>query len=112
MIRLGLSKYDYSLLWEKWKIKIVYPEETAKQIRAEFERVAENFFLEKKGNPKTVRIQFYELGTGCKCWVETFSTFQFTFQSYGVYKRQGILTLKVEAIIDNGYHIDTTPKEQ
>lgn len=112
MIKLGLSKYDYSLLLEKWEIKIVYPEETAKQIRAEFERVAENFFLEKKGNPKTVRVQFYELGTGCVSWVETFSTFQFTFQYHGVYKRQGILTLRVEAITDRGVHIDTTPKEQ
>lgn len=112
MIKLGLSKYDYSLLLEKWEIKIVYPEETAKKVKAEFERVAENFFLEKKGTHKTVRIQFYELGTGCISWVETFSTFKFTFQSYGVYGRQGMLTLKVEAIIDNGYHIDTTPKEQ
>ena len=111
MVKLGLSKYDYSLLLEKWEIKIVYSEETAKQIRAEFERVAENFLLEKEGAPKTVRIQFYELGTGCISWVETFSTFQFTFQSHGVYKRQGILTLKVEAITDSGIHIDTTPQE-
>ena len=111
MIKLGLSKYDYSLLWEKWKIKVVYPEETAKKVREEFERVVENFFLEKKGAPKTVRIQFYELGTGYKCWVETFSTFQFNFQSHGVYGRQGILTLKVEAIIDNGCHVNISPQE-
>lgn len=111
MVKLGLSKYDYSLLLENWQIKIVYPEEIAKQIRKEFERVAENFFLEKKGEPKTVKIQFYELGTGCISWVDTFSTFKFTFQSYGVYGRQGILTLRVEAIIDRGIHIDTTPQE-
>lgn len=111
MIELGLSKYDYSLLLEKWKIKIVYPEETAKQIKTEFEKAAENFFLEKKGEPKTVIIRFYELGTGCISWIETFSTFQFTFQSHGVYKRQGILTLRVEAIVDKGVHINMTPQE-
>lgn len=111
MIKVGLSKYDYSLLLEKWEIKIVYPEEVAKKIREGLERAAENFFLEKKGEPKTVRIQFYELDTGCISWVETFSTFQFNFQSHGVYKRQGILTLKVEAITDRGIHINITPQE-
>lgn len=112
MIQIGLTKVDYSILLESWKLQAVYPEETAKQIRAEFERVAENFFLEKKGNPKTVRIQFYELGTGYVSWVETFSTFQFTFQSHGVYKRQGILTLRVEAIIDSGCHVNISLQEQ
>lgn len=111
MIKIGLSKYDYSLLLEKWEIKIVYPEETAKKVREGLERAAKNFFLEKEGEPKTVRVQFYEFGTGCISWVETFSTFQFTFQSYGVYKRQGILTLKVEAITDEGIHINITPQE-
>lgn len=111
MVKLGLSKYDYSLLLEKWKIKIVYPEETAKQIRAEFERVAEKLFLEKEGKSKTVRIQFYELGTGCISWVETFCNFQFTFQSSVVYKRQGILTLRVEAITDRGVYINIPPQE-
>ena len=111
MIKLGLSKYDYSLLLEKWELQIVYPEETAKKVREALERVAENFFLEKKGEPKTVRIQFYELGTGCISWVETFCNFQFTFKSYGVYGRQGILTLRVEAIVDKGVHINMTPQE-
>ena len=111
MIQIGLSEYDYSLLLEKWEIKIVYPEETAKKVREGLERAAQNFFLEKKGEPKTVRIHFYELGTGCKCWVETFCNFQFTFQSHGVYKRQGILTLKVEVITDKGIHINITPQE-
>lgn len=111
MIKLGLSKYDYSLLLEKWEIKIVYPEETAKKVREGLERRAINFFLEKEGEPKTVRIQFYELGTECISWVETFSTFQFTFQSYGVYGRQSILTLKVEEIIDEGTYINITPQE-
>lgn len=111
MIELGLTKYDYSLLLEKWEIKIVYPEETAKQIRAEFEKAAENFFLEKKGEPKTVIVRFYELGTGCISWVETFCNFQFTFKSHGAYKREGILTLRVEAIVDKGVHINMTPQE-
>lgn len=111
MIKLGLTKYDYSLLLEKWEIKIVYPEETAKKVREALERAAENFFLEKEGKPKTVRIQFYELGTGCISWVETFCNFQFTFQSSVVYKRQGILTLRVEAIVDEGVHINMTPQE-
>lgn len=108
MVKLGLSKYDYSLLLEKWEIKIVYPEETAKQIKKEFEKAAENFFLEKEGEPKTVRIQFYELDTAYISWVETFSTFQFNFQYHGFYGRQGVLTLRVEAIIDRGIHIDIT----
>ena len=108
MVKLGLSKYDYSLLLEKWEIKIVYPEETAKKVREGLERCAINFFLEKEGEPKTVRIQFYELGTGCISWVETFCNFQFTFQSSVVYKRQGILTLRVEEIIDEGIHINIT----
>ena len=111
MIVLGLTKYDYSLLLEKWEIKIVYPEETAKKIRREFKKASENFFLEKKGEPKPVIVRFYELGTGCISWVETFSTFKFTFQSHEVYKRQGILTLRVEAIVDEGVHINMTPQE-
>ena len=111
MVKLGLSKYDYSLLLEKWEIKIVYPEETAEQIRAELERRAKKLFLEKEGEPKTVRIQFYELGTGCISWVETFCNFQFTFQSSVVYKRQGILTLRVEEIINEGIHINITSQE-
>lgn len=111
MIGLGLSKYDFLLLLEKWKLQIVYPEETAKKVREELERAAENFFLEKKGKPKTVQIQFYELGTGCVSWVETFCNFQFTFKSHGVYEREGILTLRVEAIVDKGVHINMTPQE-
>lgn len=111
MIKIGLTKYDYSLLLEKWEIKIVYPEGTAKKVRKGLERAAENFFLRKEEEPKTVRIQFYEFGTGCISWVETFSTFHFTFQSHGVYKRQGILTLKVKAITDEGIHINITPQE-
>ena len=112
MVKLGLSKYDYSLLLEKWKIKIVYPEETAKQIRAELERRAEKLFLEKEGEPKTVKIQFYELGTGCISWVETFCNFQFTPQYSVAYKRQGILTLKVEEIIDEGTYINMSLQEE
>ena len=111
MIKVGLTKHDYSLLLEKWEIKIVYPEETAKKVREGLERAAQNFFLEKEGEPKTVRVQFYEFGTGCISWVETFSTFQFTFQSHGVYGRQGILTLKVEAIIDNGCNVNISLQE-
>lgn len=111
MIELGLTKYDYSLLLEKWEIKIVYPEETAKQVREELERTAEHFFLEEKGEPKTVRVRFYELGTGHISWVKAFCNFQFTFQSHGVYKRQGILTLRVEAIVDEGVHVNMTPQE-
>ena len=111
MIKLGLSKYDYSLLLEKWEIKIVYPEETAKQIMAELERHAKNFFLEKEGEPKTVKIQFYELGTGCISWVETFCNFQFTPQYSVFYERNEILRLKVEAITDEGIHINITPQE-
>ena len=111
MIQIGLTKVDFALLLENWEIKIVYPEETAKQIRAELERRAKKLFLEKEGEPKTVRIQFYELGTGCICWVETFCNFQFTFQSSVVYKRQGILTLRVEEIIDEGIHINITSQE-
>lgn len=111
MVKLGLSKYDYSLLLEKWEIKIVYPEETAKKVREGLERCAINFFLEKEREPKTVRIQFYELGTGCISWVETFCNFQFTFHSSVVYKRQEILTLRVEEIIDEGIHINITQQE-
>lgn len=111
MIKLGLTKYDYSLLLEKWELQIVYPEETAKKVREALERAAENFFLEKKGEPKTVRIQFYELGAGCIPWLETFCNFQFAFQSHGVYKREGILKLKVEAITDSGIYINVTPQE-
>lgn len=111
MVKLGLSKYDYSLLLEKWEIKVVYPEETAKKVREGLERCAINFFLKKEGEPKTVRVRFYELGTGCISWVETFCNFQFTFQ-YGVaYKRHEILTLRVEEIIDEGIHINITPQE-
>ena len=108
MIQIGLTKVDFALLLEKWEIKIVYPEETAKQISAELERRAKKLFLEKEGEPKTVRIQFYELGTGCIFWVETFCNFQFTFQSSVTYKRQGILTLRMEEIIDEGIHINIT----
>lgn len=111
MIKLGLTKYDYSLLLEKWELKIVYPEETAMKVKEALERAAENFFLEKKGEPKTVRIQFYELGTGCVSWIETFCNFHFTFESHGVYKRQGILKLKVEVITDRGVYINMTPQE-
>ena len=112
MIQIGLTKVDFALLLENWKLQAVYSEKTAMRIKKELEMHAEKLFLEKKEDSKVVKIRFFELGLGCKCWVETFSTFQFTFQSHGVYGRQGILTLKVEAIIDNGYHIDTTPKEQ
>ena len=111
MIKIVLTKYDYSLLLEKWEIKIVYPEETAKKVRAELERRAKKLFLEKEGEPKTVRIQFYELGTGCISWVETFCNFQFTHQYSVVYKRHEILTLRVEEIIDEGIHINITPQE-
>ena len=111
MIELGLSTYDYSLLLEKWEIKIVYPEKTAKQVKEALEKTAEDFLLEKKGEPKTVRVRFYELGTGYISWVKAFCNFQFTFQSHGVYKRQGILTLRVEAIVDKGVHINMTPQE-
>ena len=111
MVTLGLSTYDYALLLEKWEIKIVYPEETAKQIKKDFEKAAESFLLEKKGEPKTVIVRFYELGTGCISWVETFSTFHFTFQSHGFYGRQGVLTLRVYAIVDKGVHINMTPQE-
>lgn len=110
MIELGLSKYDFALLLEKWEIQIVYPEETAKKVKGALEENAENLFLEKKGEPKTVRIQFYELGKGRICWLETFCNFQFTFQSYEVYKRQGILKLKVEVITDRGFSVNITPQ--
>ena len=111
MIKLGLSKYDYLLLLKKWEIKIVYPEESSKKVREGLERNAINLFLEKEGEPKTVRIQFYELGTGCISWVETFCNFQFTPQYSVAYKRHEILTLRVEEIIDEGIHINITPQE-
>lgn len=111
MIKIGLSKYDYSLLLEKWEIKIVYPEETAKKVRAELKEHAEKLFLEKKGELKAVKIRFFELSKKHICWVETFSTFHFSFQYHGVYGRQGILTLKVEAIIDKDVYINVPPQE-
>ena len=111
MIQIGLTKVDFALLLKNWEIKIVYPEETAKKVREGLERCAINFFLEKEGEPKTVRIQFYELGTGCISWVETFCNFQFTPQYSVVYKRHEILTLRVEEIIDEGIHINITQQE-
>ena len=111
MIKVGLTKHDYSLLLEKWEIKIVYPEKTAMRIKKEFEMHAEKFFLEKKGSLKTVKIRFFELGIGCKCWVETFCSFKFTFLYNDSSEREGVLDLKVQAIADSGYHINISLQE-
>lgn len=111
MVEVGISKLDYALLLENWTLEIVYPKNTAMQIKEEFERQAEKFFLERKGDLKTVRIRFYELGQGSICWIETFSTFQFTFRSHGLSKCEGTLKLRVQAILDSGINENVTPQE-
>lgn len=111
MIEIGISKLDYALLLENWTLEAVYPKDTAMQIKEALERQAEKFFLEKKGDLKTIRIRFYELGTGCISWVETFCTFQFTFRSHGLSKCEGTLKLRVQAITDSGINENVTPQE-
>ena len=111
MIEIGISKLDYVLLLENWTLEIVYPKDTAMQIKKALEKQAEKFFLEKKGDLRTVKIRFYELGQGCVSWLETFSTFQFTFRSHGLSKSEGTLKLRVQAILDSGINENVTPQE-
>lgn len=111
MIEIGITKLDYALLLEDWKLEIVYPKDTAMKIKESLERRAEKLFLEKKGDLKTIRIRFYELGQGCVSWIETFCTFQFTFRSHGLSKCEGTLKLRVQAIIDRGINENVTPQE-
>ena len=111
MIEIGLTNVDFALLLENWKLQAVYSEKTAMRIKKEFEMHAEKFFLEKKGSLKTVKIRFFELGIGCKCWVETFCSFKFTFLYNDSSEREGVLDLKVQAIADSGYHINISLQE-
>lgn len=112
MIEIGLTKVDFMLLLESWKLEAVYSEKTAMELKKEFELHAEKFFLEKKGELKTVKIRFFELGTGCRCWMDTFCSFQFTFQYNDLYEREGVLKLKVQAIIKNGCRVNISLQEK
>lgn len=111
MIEIGITKLDYALLLENWTLEIVYPRDTAMKIKEALERRAEKLFLEKKGDLRTIRIRFYELGQGCVCWLETFCSFQFTFRSHGFSKSEGTLKLRVQAILDSGINENVTPEE-
>lgn len=111
MIQIGLTKVDLALLSESWELQAVYSEKTAMQIKEELERYAEKFFLEKKGDLKVVKIRFFELGIGCRCWIETLCSFKFTFLYNDFYERVGVLDLKVQAIIKNGYHVNISLQE-
>lgn len=111
MIEIGLTKVDFMLLFESWELEAVYSEKTAMELKKEFELHAEKFFLEKKRDLKTVKIRFFELGTGCRCWMETFCSFQFTFQYNDLYEYEGVLKLKVQAIINNGHNVNIIPQE-
>lgn len=111
MIQLGLSKYDYSLLLEKWELETVYPKNTAMKIKKELKEHAEKLFLEKKGGLKAVKIRFFELGEKHICWIETFCSFRLKFPYYGLSKCEGTLKLKVEAIIDGDVYINVPPQE-
>lgn len=111
MIQIGLTKVDFALLLENWELQAVYTEETAMRLKKELEMHAEKFFLEKKGDLKVVKIRFFELGLGCKCWMETFCSFKFTFLYNDDSEREGVLGLKVQAIIDNGSHVNISLQE-
>lgn len=111
MIEIGITKLDFMLLLEDWKLEIVYPKDTAMKLKEAFERQAEKLFLEKKGDLKTVRIRFYELGKGRISWLKAFCTFQFTFRSHGLSKSEGTLKLRVQAIINSGINENVTPQE-
>ena len=112
MIQIGLTKVDFALLLENWELQAVYSEKTAMRLKKELEMHAEKFFLEKKGNLKVVKIRFFELGLGCRCWVETFCNFKFTFLYNDDSEREGVLDLKVQAIINNGCHINMSLQEE
>lgn len=111
MIQIGLTKVDYSVLLESWKLQAVYSEKTAMRIKEEFEMHAEKPFLEKERDLKVVKIRFYELGLGCKRWVETFCSFKFTFLYNDDSEREEVLDLKVQAIIDSGCHVNISLQE-
>ena len=111
MIQIGLTEVDFALLFEKWKLQAVYSEKTAMRLKKELEMHVEKFFLEKKGDSKVVKIRFSELGLGCKCWVETFCSFKFTFLYNDDSEREGVLDLKVQAIINNGFHTNISLQE-
>lgn len=111
MIQIGLTEVDFALLLENWELQAVYTEETAMRLKKELEMQAEKFFLEKKGDLKVVKIRFFELGLGCKCWVETFCSFKFTFLYNDDSEREGVLDLKVQAIVDNGCHVNISLQE-
>lgn len=112
MIELGLTKYDYSLLLERWELETVYPKNTAMKIKKELKEHAEKLFLEKKRDLKAVKIRFFELGKKHICWIETFCSFRLKFPYYGPSKCEGTLKLKVEAIIDRDVYINVPPQEQ
>lgn len=111
MIQIGLTEVDFALLLENWKLQAVYSEKTAMRLKKELEMHVEKFFLEKKGDSKIVKIRFSELGLGCKCWVETFCSFKFTFLYNDDSEREGVLDLKVQAIINNGFHTNISLQE-
>ena len=111
MIEIGLTKSDYALLLKSWELKTVYPKNTAMKIKKRLEEHAEKLFLEKKGDLKTVKIRFFELGKSHICWIETFCSFRLKFPYYGLSKCEGTLKLKVEAIIDRETNNNITPQE-
>ena len=111
MIQIGLTEVDSALLLENWELQAVYSEKTAMRLKKELEMHAEKIFLEKKGNLKIVKIRFFELGLGCRCWVETFCSFKFTFLYNDDSEREGVLDLKVQAIINNGCQINISLQE-
>jgi len=111
MIEIGLTKVDFALLLESWELEAAYSEKTAMELKKEFELQAEKFFLEKKRDLKVVKIRFFELGIGCRCWMETFCSFKFTFQYNDFYEYEGVLKLKVQAIIKDGYNVNVNLQE-
>lgn len=111
MIEIGLTKVDFMLLFESWELESAYSEKTAMKLKEEFERYAETFLLEKRRDTKIVKIRFFELGTGCKSWMDTFCSFKFTFQYNDLYKYEGVLKLKVQAIIKIGYRVNISLQE-
>ena len=112
MIQIGLTKVDFVLLLENWELQAVYSQETAMRIKKELEMNAEKFSLEKKKDLKVVKIRFYELGTGCKRWVETFCSFKFTFLYNEDSEREGVIKLEVQKIINDGCHIHMSLQEK